>query len=385
MTDPAGSPKLEGGKTDYITTYTEACMKRFFVSILALALVLSLAGSALGAADLSVLKSRDRFYYTDEDNGEWIYFASGPAKSTAGDSVEIRLVSWGKGNALDGDDPEFRFFVTDTEGKDLNTENVFLVIGTEAYELEFKPLSIANVTGSFVPLSGDNEKLIRAFASAESAVAVLHCGDRQLNCVWTKDDLGSVREYCTDLLEMGLIGGGSGVKQGSDDKTAASKIEEILKMRNWYFYEPGNFRFVIPDGWEETNLSQERTYLKAKFVPEKADGTIITMSFYDLWGSYSEEKKARYEKSGLTRENSDISIMTEKDVAEALKTTEDNVRRETFGGCQFFVAVSHDPIDVVMVYGVRNGYNISFQFSGTEDSPHYPAFREMVESLEFLD
>ena len=356
-------------------------MKKIAVWILAALLALSVAASALGAADRDALNKTGRFYYTDEAKAEWVYYGSAVTKASQGDSAEIRAVAWGRGDELDGDDPELRLFVEDRDGKAMNVQKALLVIGTDLYELEFKALSITDVTGSFIVIAGENEKIIHSLASAQSCVAVLHCGDRELHCIWTADDLKDLREFASDMESMGLIGSG---KSGSEDKTAGRFEEGIRKVRNWYTYEPGHYRFVIPEGWKETNLSQERTYLKAKFVPEEPDGTIITMSFYDLWGSYSDEQKARYERLGITRETSDLSVLSEKDVASALNTTEDRVRRETFGGCEFFVATSSDPMDVVMVYGVRNGYNISFQFSGTESSKHYPAFREMVESLEFL-
>ena len=92
------------------------------VWILAALLALSVAASALGAADRDALNKTGRFYYTDEAKAEWVYYGSAVTKASQGDSAEIRAVAWGRGDELDGDDPELRLFVEDRDGKAMNVQ-----------------------------------------------------------------------------------------------------------------------------------------------------------------------------------------------------------------------------------------------------------------------
>ncbi len=94
-------------------------MKRFNICVIVAILLFSLLFHSTGLAfskhiDVSEFKNNEGFYSYNLGQ-QWSYSAHAYGTGQNGESIDMMIISWGRGYSLTGH-PALRFFVKDTDG-----------------------------------------------------------------------------------------------------------------------------------------------------------------------------------------------------------------------------------------------------------------------------
>ena len=153
-----------------------------------------------------------------------------------------------------------------------------------------------------------------------------------------------------------------------------------VSAKTEYQDSESDLTFLLPDGWQEKELSQEREFLDAKFVK---DADVFIYGSTDIWDFLTDEEK----NSFGSRTAIDNSFFSKSDIAETMGVDETEVSVVTYGGNSFYNLMLNSSMDLygyeiayssdVMVI-INNGWMYQFQYSGDGDD-----FDDILNSISF--
>ncbi len=174
-------------------------MKRVVAILLAL-MVLSVSVSfADREIDLSAIKDKDGFYYSDKTTNKWTYYVYASGTGMKGETAAIVLSSWGENSALTSQ-PEMRFFVTNEKGEYQTPQKVIVTIGSNFFEIKLRALSIDDLNGGYIELVKNDESIIKSLATCKDFKVLFQCGEFSIQASFSGNDLIAVRDYAIDML-----------------------------------------------------------------------------------------------------------------------------------------------------------------------------------------
>lgn len=165
--------------------------------------------------------------------------------------------------------------------------------------------------------------------------------------------------------------------QGHSDENSNSKS---------YHYDEANMYFIIPNGWEERPLSQERKVIKMKMSPiDDKLATSIMFGCEDMWSMIPEKTR----KSWGLYSREDLDAMMD---SELLATMADldatDIKMVTYAGIQYGICIieqnSGIGITIKQKYAltIKNGYFVMFQMYDP-DSIYNNIFETVLNSVSF--
>lgn len=147
-------------------------------------------------------------------------------------------------------------------------------------------------------------------------------------------------------------------------------------------------KFTIPDGWKEKPLSNDRGFIKVKYVPLEENGEAILFGYKDIWNELPASEKTGYTKSDFNN-----SIFTKSDVAKSLSTTTDKVSMVTYNEVEYYkcnvsqnVTVANQSVKVNMLAFVYIMDGIMYQFQYGENATgvgHYNDFETILNNIAY--
>lgn len=151
--------------------------------------------------------------------------------------------------------------------------------------------------------------------------------------------------------------------------------------------------FVVPDNWEQKELSKERDVLDVFFVYTKDNWVSIGYGSNDLWEEFSSFEKTQFSRSESNLSHFILSgDFTKSDFAKEYGVTEDKVDIVTYNG-NLYVKVemlSSAEVNgltfsktVTQLFNIVDGRGYYFIFSGTSDSEYYADFEKLVTSVQY--
>ena len=154
----------------------------------------------------------------------------------------------------------------------------------------------------------------------------------------------------------------------------------VVSAKTEYQDSESDLTFLLPDGWQDKELSQEREFLDAKFVK---DADVLIYGSTDIWDFLTDEEKISFG----SRTSIDNSFFSKSDIAETMGVDETEVSVVTYGGNSFYNLTLNSSMDLygyeiayssdVMVI-INNGWMYQFQYSGDGDD-----FDDILNSISF--
>ncbi len=152
-----------------------------------------------------------------------------------------------------------------------------------------------------------------------------------------------------------------------------------------YTDEATGIRFVIPEGWEQQPLSQERQFLKMKMLPPGDSSKSIMFGYQDAW---AQVPAATLTASGIkTRKDLDAIYMQPDMLAGASGADAKDIVFEEHGGYTFGVfTITNTQYGITLKMTVAttciNGYLIMFQLISDGDNEALkPALDAVLDSF----
>lgn len=171
------------------------------VCIILAACVLFCAVFTFGADafDISVLKQRPAFSYTDISNSDWFYGQYADKTLADGTFVEMLAAEWGN-NAGITDYPKFLVCVTSKAGKEIVVQSGTFIIDGNIYELSFIKIDLDPGQGAMFHMTGDALPFMKSLAAAKSISAILRHTDGIVHVSFNAGELEGIRLFAQDLL-----------------------------------------------------------------------------------------------------------------------------------------------------------------------------------------
>lgn len=147
--------------------------------------------------------------------------------------------------------------------------------------------------------------------------------------------------------------------------------------------------FTVPENWTQTEMSQPRQYLDAKFVADDNSGVTILYGATDIWSEMSPADRADCPRSMCNN-----SMLSTADIASSYGVAEDEVEMVSFGETEYFKFVNHVEqtvsgifieFDMTVLSFYDNGWLFQFQFSGGLYGEQYDDFLSLMNSVSYPD
>ncbi len=166
---------------------------------------------------------------------------------------------------------------------------------------------------------------------------------------------------------------------------------ELTVSRNTYIDPVSGTSFLLPVGWVQKDMPEERAYINAKFVPERDDGTSIIYTCEDFWLAIGETGRLRLERMGYSRKDIDNGLLTAADIADIYSIAAEDVYISTYSNQDFYTAeITRKEelfgftfsIKITVHVCIRNGYLYGFQFVRPSNNNTYVnPFNEMLTGI----
>ena len=141
--------------------------------------------------------------------------------------------------------------------------------------------------------------------------------------------------------------------------------------------------FTVPAGWVQKEVSEDREYVRAKFVRSPENGSVIVYSSGDLWSALSEDDKA-----GLRPSDIDSNTISLSDMADIFGINKEDLRAATYNGKQFFkfntdTSVEGQATTLSNYVCLDNGYMYLFQINSSTKKKDINAFVGLISSIQY--
>ncbi|MCH5212649.1 MAG: hypothetical protein J1G06_06520 [Oscillospiraceae bacterium] len=185
----------------------------------------------------------------------------------------------------------------------------------------------------------------------------------------------------TEALMKNIVDSASfnGGIQSSDLKSDANEYE--------YVDNETNLSFTVPANYTQQAVSDDQKFIDAIFVCDDKNEVCIFYGSTDLFESIPKD-----ERKGLRRQDCNNETLTEKDYAEILGITAEDVEKVFYGNKEYYKFVIQRVDDstgielqlsIINLVHIENGYIYQFQFSGRESSPYYADFERLISNAHY--
>ena len=167
------------------------------------------------------------------------------------------------------------------------------------------------------------------------------------------------------------------------DETAASEPVEASR----YEHSETGVSFTVPADWIEVSTPPgvgTPNTVKATFIHRKDGTSTIFYSCQDLMDKLPGAATKLLDRASVNQDTISMDLILGDPGAYEFNRK----ATETIGGKEFYVVEYTEPTTQIVetdVIHIENGYEYSFEFSGTADDPRYADFLSLVESAEFPD
>lgn len=153
-----------------------------------------------------------------------------------------------------------------------------------------------------------------------------------------------------------------------------------------YTDESKGVSFVIPAGWTQQDLSQERSYIDVKYVSSSGLSTFM-FGVYDIWDNMSP-----VEKAGLSRGKINNSIISAEEIAESLGFDSPSISSRKIGEYTYYYCEMNMPIsvgdytfpyEIMAAIRLSNGYGYIFQMYYLDGDVSESDFLTFVRSAKY--
>ncbi len=151
--------------------------------------------------------------------------------------------------------------------------------------------------------------------------------------------------------------------------------------------------FLIPQGWEQVELTKAKHAVEVMFVPQMLDA-MIEYRCTDIWGTLEEDDPELLRSWANSRTAMDNdSMLTIADAAQLYEVEKSAVHRTTYAGQEYYVIQKDVPMELddgtelvvkATVYTcVKNGLHHSFMYYQLADDVDDRVFMELLSSIEY--
>lgn len=198
---------------------------------------------------------------------------------------------------------------------------------------------------------------------------------------------GPITDEDEKLLEQIVMS--SELSKQSNTSTVSHSIEDDMPNLDYYHDAETGFNFIIPNGWEQRNLSKERQTIKMKMAPIDVDyEASIMFGWNDLWSEIPDSSKSQW---GVSSRRDLDSWATADMFAALFDVAEKDVTVQNYGGIDFGLAwVKQDTalginIDAYCAVTIKNGYAIYFYlYDLNKNNKYIDVFTKVLDSI-YLD
>lgn len=151
--------------------------------------------------------------------------------------------------------------------------------------------------------------------------------------------------------------------------------------------------FTVPENWIESPMSEERTYIDAKFTSRIDDSICIVFCSENLYESEAfQTELSLMEKLSISSQMIDNDFFSVAEIAEMYGCAEHEISLVSYGENDYYSAkviatttVDGTPLSVPMVSLLRleNGYMYYFQFVDYGEDMYFEDFKSLVSSAEY--
>ncbi|MDF2685624.1 MAG: hypothetical protein K0S55_805 [Clostridia bacterium] len=146
--------------------------------------------------------------------------------------------------------------------------------------------------------------------------------------------------------------------------------------------------FTVPSGWIEDDRSENNEFIDVKIINES--GESIMFGSVDMWSAMSAEYKTKHSKSDI---NNSIFIDESSTITETTGISKNDMSNIIYNGVEYVKIKKNNTddifqgltvsFDITQLICIRDGIAYSFQFTGTEESPGYSDFVNIINSMEY--
>lgn len=170
-------------------------------------------------------------------------------------------------------------------------------------------------------------------------------------------------------------------------------VSVIAENTNIYKDSVTGVSFTIPQGWNETPLSEEREYIKVKYLPENNDGASIQFGYADIWEQMSDSDKVGYSRSDINH-SAIMDSFTKEEILQMIGYDSLGAEIATvyYNGIEYLeitidteISIFDVSADITMITLLRfdNGYWYQFVYGDMDEKSHYQEFETMINSVEY--
>lgn len=151
--------------------------------------------------------------------------------------------------------------------------------------------------------------------------------------------------------------------------------------------------FTVPQGWCESPLSEERQYIKVKYLTESKDGASIQFGYGDLWGEMSESDRVGYSRSDFNH-SAMMESFTKEEILQMMgyDSLGAEIDSTYYNGNEYLKITINTEMslfdvstNVTMITLLRfdNGYGYQFVYGGLAEYNHFSEFETMMNSVKY--
>ncbi len=165
-----------------------------------------------------------------------------------------------------------------------------------------------------------------------------------------------------------------------------TKHNQDISGDNRYTDASTGMKFIIPAGWEERNMSQNREFLKMKMSPVGDSVSSIMFGYQDVWNSIPES--SRKEWGIKNKSDLDNLFMDKEYIADIYGTDEKDIAMEYHAGHLFAIGKTKQDsgfgftLEMTVATTFVDGYMIQFQMADLSNT-YNSVFLNVLDSFAF--
>lgn len=174
---------------------------------------------------------------------------------------------------------------------------------------------------------------------------------------------------------------------------AFSTITVFAESSNTYKDSTTGISFTIPHGWSQVPLTEEREYIKVKYLPESNDGASIQFGCADIWDKMSDSDKVGCSRSDINH-SSTIDSYTKEEILQMLGYDSLGAKIDTvyYDGIEYLKIAADTEMSVfnvsanvrmIILLRIDNGYWYQFVYGDMDGKSHFQEFEAMMNSVEY--
>ncbi len=162
---------------------------------------------------------------------------------------------------------------------------------------------------------------------------------------------------------------------------------------NTYTDSTTGVSFTIPQGWYESPLTEEREFIKVKYLNESNDGASIQFGYGDLWSEMSESEKVGHSRSEINH-SAVMESFTKEEILQMMgyDSLGAEIDSTYYNGNEYLKITINTEMsffdvstNVTMITLLRfdNGYGYQFVYGGLAEYNHFSEFETMMNTVKY--